>query len=177
MTKTKGAPDPAGGVLLTISDVRRWEKEKSDLQAKMAETQNRLLDVGRKLEAAAVFAKARSSAAQVEVKVVHDPRTPLSEEFLNVIREAYPNALSPPQIRAFLRTRGYNQFDKSPNYLYALVKRNFDRGKITREGDRYRFVLPGSPQGETPSQSARGPQGVLTLSGGAVDAAPEVGGT
>jgi hypothetical protein len=153
---------PPPQVLLTAADVERWKQELVSAEAIVA-------DLKRKLDAAAVFFPASAAIAQPE-----DAEATVGDWVLKVMRES-KRTMTPREIRAAIARSGGPL--GSENYLYTAIKRETDKDRIVKFGDGYRLNQSRSPQGEAGDPKAPGPDGGLTLSGGAVDAVPEVGGT
>lgn len=157
----------SGQILLTAGDVQRWRDERDELQA-------RLVELNRKLEAAAVFfpePEPKGATVQPSEQGV----LTLSDAIAHILRISQV-AMSPKDIRLAISTHGFEPLLGSENYLYTAIKRLADRGLIVRTDHGYVAPSPGSSKEETPDREAGGPL-QLTLSGVAGDTAAEAGGT
>ena len=144
-------------VLLTSDDIRRWRDELQKWEATKAEAESRIVDVRRKLEAAA-FLSGTSTATLSVPDARHDGD---EEESMADAGKRLLATFSKPvmhhELQAKLREipRFRDMLDKNNGaYYYTMVNRLVKRGDIKKVGKRIRLIHKNEAPAEGNPESA-----------------------
>jgi hypothetical protein len=140
-------------ILLTEDDVNGWRNEAQEILARIRKDQGRLAELNRKLEFAALLAKAGG-----QEELPYKPQTVIGEAFANApMTEAVPAILAsthrpmkPREIKKALSARGFTE-EQLGNYFYTVLMRLSKRGTILKQNGGYTVLQESEAADDTRS--------------------------
>src|SRR5205814_5269323 len=134
-------------ILLTMSQVRAWERRLEELEQAAAALVEERNDVLRRLQAARIFMPAATDIEEAGT-AAPEPESPsrsateenLSEAALEAVRHL-DGAPMPMQIRKCIQRLNPAlgaKIEASPNYLYTVLLRHVRRGRLIKYGSGYK---------------------------------------
>ena len=152
--------------LLTITQVRAWERRAAEINAQMGELISEADDLSVKLQAARLFMPATVDGdVPAEAEVASPTRSEPEENLSETVLDAVQKIGGVPKPIAIRRRIAKNhpalgvKLATSPNYFYTVLGRHLHRGRLIKHGSGYKLPK-NSPRGETGAVAAPGSSSV-----------------
>jgi hypothetical protein len=157
---------PTQDIRITGADIARWQEARDRYRNEIKSATDKLADVERKLTAAAVLAAALHEETPTVQRETFPVTAPASNDIHDSDDEPIPasdrlyddlaatgESLKVAQIRERLVKLGVPQAE-TKNYVYGLVYRMVQGGRLLKRGAKYRAAPKPSPQGEAGAVAA-----------------------
>lgn len=136
-------------ILITQDKIKTWEKEKATLEAHIKADHERLSLLNRRLENLSLYVEQAdqiqpSESLQVELlpsttQNLSDLRPPAAVE---TILKTVDRPITASEIKTELKRANYpvNKFGKSFGYLYSVLGRMIESGRIAKVDEKYKLI-------------------------------------